>query len=46
MKYKYQGTVQTNLVGYGIVQPGETIETDLIINNPLFRELKSKKEKK
>jgi hypothetical protein len=46
MKYKYQGKTETNLVGYGIVQPGETIETELKINNPLFREIKTKKEKK
>jgi len=41
-KYKYQGNVQTNLSGFGRVEPGQIIETDLEINHPLFREVKEK----
>jgi hypothetical protein len=41
MRYKYQGSTETWLSGYGIVKPGEIITVDFEINNPLFRKLRN-----
>ena len=35
-KYHYKGEHEVELVGYGLVQKGETIETNLEINHPNF----------
>jgi len=45
-KYKYMGKIPTNLSGYGLVNPKETIEVDFEINNKLFRKVKIKTSKK
>lgn len=37
MKYKYRGSIEVQLKGYGIVQAGEIIEAKTEINNPLFQ---------
>jgi hypothetical protein len=36
-KYKYFGKIPVNLSGYGLVNPKEVIETDLVVNHPLFK---------
>jgi hypothetical protein len=41
-KYKYQGKTEIVLAGYGVVSPGQIIETEAVINHPLFREIKTK----
>lgn len=35
-KWHYTGEQEVELVGYGLVQPDETIETNLAINHPEF----------
>lgn len=35
-KYHYTGAHEVELTGYGLVQPGETIETNVEINHPEF----------
>ena len=35
-KYRYIGEHEVELSGYGLVQKGETIETNLEINHPEF----------
>lgn len=37
MKYKYRGSSEVVLKGYGIVNSGEVIDVELAINNPLFQ---------
>ena len=39
-KYKYLGTEEIDLIGYGPVKPGEVIETETPVNNPLFEPIK------
>lgn len=41
-KYNYQGSIAINLSGFGRVEAGQIIETDIEINHPLFREVKEK----
>lgn len=44
--YKYTGTLEVQLVGFGIIKPGEIISTDREINHPSFVIQKEKTEKK
>lgn len=41
MKYKNKSELKLVLPGIGEVEPGETIETDKIIENSNFEEVKS-----
>lgn len=38
MQYKYTGKTTVAIAGVGIVQAGQTVETDKVINHPLFKE--------
>jgi len=40
MKYLHKGKTAINLIGYGIVQAGETITSDKKIHHPHFEEVK------
>lgn len=35
-RYKYKGTQEVNLIGYGIVSPGQIFESDRVITNSNF----------
>jgi|WetSurSiteA1Bulk_404760.scaffolds.fasta_scaffold76058_2 hypothetical protein len=37
MEYKYIGAVKVSIDGFGQVKPGETFETNLVINHPDFK---------
>lgn len=39
-KYKYLGTEEIDLIGYGPVKPDEVIETEAPVNHPLFEPVK------
>lgn len=41
-KYKYVGTVEIVILNM-VVKPGQTIDTDKIINHPLFQVVHNKK---
>ncbi len=43
--YTYIGEDEIELTGYGVVQVGDTLTVDFVINHPLFKE-QIKKEKK
>lgn len=44
--YIYKGKNKIELIGFGIVAPGDEVEVDFEINNLLFEEKKDKKLKK
>ncbi len=48
--YIYQGKVDTQLMGYDVVRPGDEVEVEYEIHNPLFiekeKEIKEKTVKK
>lgn len=46
LKYKYLGTEETNLIGFGPVQPGQVIEVESPINHPLFEPVKKEENTK
>lgn len=46
MKYKFIGEGKVSLNGVGVVEAGQTIETEIEINHPLFKEVDSKEVKK
>jgi hypothetical protein len=43
--YIYKGEIEVELPGYGMVKPGDKIESPEIINHPLFEAVEDKKEK-
>jgi len=43
--YKYVGNQEVHVDKVGVIKPGETISTEIIINNPLFIEIKDKSNK-
>lgn len=45
-KYKYVGEIEVELANYGIIQPGQTIEVDFVINHPNFEVVADKKKDK
>jgi len=47
-KYKYLGAEEVSVEGVGLVKPGDTVESETEINNPLFESVggESKKKKK
>lgn len=47
-RYKFTGSANMQVIGYGIVKPGEVINTYMDIQNPLFekQEVETKKVKK
>jgi hypothetical protein len=46
MQYKYVGKVDTIIYGIGIIRPGQIVETEKVINNPLFQVVRNKKRSK
>ncbi len=45
-KYKYTGNVRVVLQGIGEVEPGDELQTDLVINHPDFVEVTEDKNSK
>lgn len=45
-KYKYIGKIDVELQGIGIVTPNQTVETEMVIDHPLFEAVKDKPAKK
>ena len=41
--YVYIGEDEIELIGYGVVQVGDTVSVDFVINHPLFKEQTKKK---
>lgn len=46
LQYTYTGKIEIELVGYGVVQPKETITVTHEINNPLFVRVEKDTKKK
>jgi hypothetical protein len=44
--YRNKTNQTLNLMGFGVVEPGQEIEADEDINNPNFEEVKPSKQKK
>jgi hypothetical protein len=44
-QYVYEGDVEVHVQGLGVIKPGQEVESDFEINNPLFKnkEVKAKK---
>lgn len=43
MKYKNKSNQVQSLIGFGVINPNEVIETDVKINNPNFEIIQDKK---
>jgi hypothetical protein len=43
--YVYTGDVEVHVHGLGVIKPGEEVESDFEINNPLFKTKEAKTKK-